>query len=319
MALFLAISALPISASAGLMSAISDMFSRDDEYLSFQKNVQHIALLASSSNPSNDDEVSGLVVDESALEVESSPSTTSGEIHRPTSDQISVYVVREGDTLSQIAEMFNVTVNTIRWNNDLKNSVVQPGQTLVILPISGIRHTVAKGDTLASISKKYKGDVDEIAGYNGVAKDSKLVVGTVVIIPDGEISTSVASSGSSVGSGLASYSGYYMRPVAGGKRTQGIHGHNGIDIGAPAGTAIMAAAPGEVIIARSSGWNGGYGSYVVIRHGNGTQTLYAHLSSVKVSIGQSVEQGEVIGGMGSSGKSTGIHLHFEIRGAKNPF
>jgi murein DD-endopeptidase MepM/ murein hydrolase activator NlpD len=105
----------------------------------------------------------------------------------------------------------------------------------------------------------------------------------------------------------------------GGVKTQGLHGYNGIDIGAAAGTSIVAAAPGTVIIARSGGWNGGYGSYVVVQHGNGTQTLYAHASSVLVSQGQQVTQGQAIARVGATGRATGNHLHFEVRGAKNPF
>jgi murein DD-endopeptidase MepM/ murein hydrolase activator NlpD len=81
----------------------------------------------------------------------------------------------------------------------------------------------------------------------------------------------------------------------------------------------MASASGKVIVAKSGGWNGGYGSYVVISHPNGTQTLYGHLSAVTVSVGDEVSQGQTIGRMGSTGKSTGVHLHFEIRGARNPF
>jgi murein DD-endopeptidase MepM/ murein hydrolase activator NlpD len=110
-----------------------------------------------------------------------------------------------------------------------------------------------------------------------------------------------------------------MRPVAGGKKTQGIHGYNGIDIGAPVGTPIYASADGEVIISRSGGWNGGYGNYVVIRHSNGTQTLYSHNSKNAVAVGDTVKQGDIIGFIGATGKATGPHLHFEIRGAKNPF
>ncbi len=98
-----------------------------------------------------------------------------------------------------------------------------------------------------------------------------------------------------------------------------MHGNNGVDIAAPLGTPVVASAGGTVIIARSSGWNGGYGLYVVISHSNGTQTLYAHLSSVNVSVGDSVSKGQVIGKVGNTGKSTGPHLHFEVRGARNPF
>jgi murein DD-endopeptidase MepM/ murein hydrolase activator NlpD len=101
--------------------------------------------------------------------------------------------------------------------------------------------------------------------------------------------------------------------------TQGLHGFNAVDIGAPRGTAILAAAGGEVIVAKSGGWNGGYGSYVVIAHGNGTQTLYAHMSKVIATVGSMVGQGDTIGLVGATGEATGPHLHIEVRGAKNPF
>jgi murein DD-endopeptidase MepM/ murein hydrolase activator NlpD len=109
--------------------------------------------------------------------------------------------------------------------------------------------------------------------------------------------------------------------------TQGLHGYNAVDIGTPIGTPIYAAATGQVIVARSSGWNGGYGNYIVISHDNGTQTLYAHLSQVLVSEGGSVAQGQTIGLSGNTGDvfpaptaahpNSGAHLHFEVRGAHN--
>jgi murein DD-endopeptidase MepM/ murein hydrolase activator NlpD len=108
--------------------------------------------------------------------------------------------------------------------------------------------------------------------------------------------------------------------VNGGVLTQGLHGYNGIDIGAPSGTGILASAAGTVIIAnRSGGWNGGYGNYIVIQHDNGTQTLYAHASRIYATAGQRVAQGALIGAVGRTGKATGPHLHFEVRGATNPF
>lgn len=244
-------------------------------------------------------------------------------VHKATSDQISIYVVREGDTLSQIAEMFDVTVNTIKWGNDLSSNTLKSGQTLVILPISGVKHTVVKGDKVATLAKKYKGDIEEILAYNNLKEGESLTVGSVIIIPDGEVlpppSSSTGSAVRPVNSSLKEYEGYYLRPIVGGRKTQGIHGYNGIDIAAPSGTPILASADGEVIISRSGGWNGGYGNYVVIRHSNGTQTLYSHNSKNNVSVGDTVKQGDVIGFVGATGKATGVHLHFEIRGAKNPF
>jgi LysM repeat protein len=259
-----------------------------------------------------------------ALVADVGPLGTSGDIVEISgSDQISVYVVHDGDTLSAIADMFDVSVNTIVWANDLvRGQALREGQVLTILPISGVRHIVKKGDTIASIAKKYKGDATEIALFNDLQTSGALVVGSEVIIPNGEVVQAPVKKKTTIGKGgkgTTTYAGYYMRPVKGGRRTQGIHGHNGIDIAAPMGTNIYAAASGTVIISKSSGWNGGYGNYVVIKHSNGTQTLYAHLSDVSVSTGMQVGQGDVVGHMGNTGKSTGIHLHFEVRGATNPF
>jgi murein DD-endopeptidase MepM/ murein hydrolase activator NlpD len=114
-------------------------------------------------------------------------------------------------------------------------------------------------------------------------------------------------------------SGFLVRPVQGGRRTQGLHGNNAVDIAATPGTAIVASGNGTVLAARVGGYNGGYGNMVIISHANGVQTLYAHMREVYVRQGETVIQGQVIGGIGNTGRSTGPHLHFEVRGAKNPF
>ncbi|MBI5405577.1 peptidoglycan DD-metalloendopeptidase family protein [Candidatus Kaiserbacteria bacterium] len=257
------------------------------------------------------------------------PSGTIADVAgRASSDRISVYVVREGDTLSDIANMFGVSVNTLFWANDLKSvRDVHPGDTLVILPVSGVEHVVKKGDTLKSIAKKYSADADDIAQFNGLDPDAALEVGSTIIVPGGEIVSPAprSSSPSSVrepylGGGGSVRPGYYGNTVEGGVITQGIHGWNAVDIGAARGTPIYAAADGIVTVARSNGaWNGGYGNYVVITHGNGTQTLYSHMRNAVVSSGQTVSSGQIIGYVGSTGLSTGAHLHFEVRGAANPF
>ncbi len=206
-------------------------------------------------------------------------------------DRISVYEVKQYDTLSEIAVMFKVSVNTIIWANNLKSSRdVHPGDILIILPISGIERTVVKGDTLKSLAKKYGGDANEIAQFNGLDPADPLKVGSTIIIPGGEISVPVPSpikrpESSPIRVGGGSFlAGYFSNPLPGGVITQGVHGWNGIDIGAARGTPVHAAANGIVIIARSNGaWNGGYGNYVVITHDNGTQTLYSHMLSAIVS------------------------------------
>jgi murein DD-endopeptidase MepM/ murein hydrolase activator NlpD len=236
-----------------------------------------------------------------------------------------LYVVREGDTLSHIAEMFEVNSNTILWANDIARATsIQPGDTLVILPITGVRHVVREGDSIAAIAKKYEGDVDEIISYNQLASASDIAVGDTVVVPGGNMQQAAPtrSAGSATPTrvtGNAAASSNFVHPAPGAVRTQGIHGYNAVDLAAAHASPVRAAAAGEVIVSRAGGWNGGYGNYIVVRHGNGTQTLYAHLSSNVVGVGAFVAAGEVIGAMGNTGRSTGTHLHFEVRGATNPF
>ena len=265
------------------------------------------------------------IVDGSALMPDEGPSGTIADIEKPKNATVSIYVVRKGDTLSGIAKMYGVSPNTILWANDLSRaSNLQVGQTLTVLPVTGVKYVVKKGDTLTSIAKRYGGDADEIANFNGL-EEGALVVGSEVIIPDGEAPAPLPSSGGvklfpSIPVGTLSQIGYYLRPIAGGIRSQGIHGYNGIDLAASAGVPIFASAEGDVIVAKATGWNGGYGQYVVVQHSNGSQTLYAHASSVIVSVGQHVQQGQVIAYVGRTGKATGPHVHFEIRnGIRNPF
>lgn len=262
-----------------------------------------------------------------ALLAYSGPSGTIADVaNSNTPDRISVYVVRKGDTLSDIAKMFDVSVNTIIWANSLRNSGdMHPGDTLIILPVSGVEHKIVKGDTLKSLAKKYSADADEIAQYNGLGPLDSLEIGSTVIIPGGEIAAPVSSpvkrpTSQIRGGGGSFLAGYFSNPLPGAIITQGLHGWNGIDIGAARGTPVRSAADGIVIVARTNGgWNGGYGNYIVVTHGNGTQTLYSHLRSGIVSSGQEVSSGQVVGYVGATGKATGPHLHFEVRGAANPF
>jgi LysM repeat protein len=244
-----------------------------------------------------------------------------------SSDQISVYVVRENDSIAKIAEMFGVTSNTILWANDMKKGdKLVPGTVLIILPVSGLKITVIKGDTLKSIAKKYNADTSDIAGFNGIAEDSKLALGDELIIPDGELKDegSAVSVPKTTGGGYVktpinyNIAGYFINPVPGYKyRSQGLHDHGGIDLAADKGTPILAAATGTVAFARN-GYNGGYGNMVIINHPNGTTTLYGHMSKILTHTGENVSKGETIGQVGSTGHSTGSHLHFKVTGAKNP-
>lgn len=316
----------PFTASAGVLSFVSDLISNKQADAGIMTMTsQNMPLLQSRLNPNATETPEITIVDGSALVQASGVVGTPADLVETKSTEISLYVVRSGDNLSQIAQMFGVSVNTIVWANDIKKGLIREGDELVILPITGVSHTVAKGETIRSIATKYKADMDEIMAYNGLKSTDVLSVGSTVLIPDGEIQAAptLASNGRltaplrSTGGPL--YKDYYMRPIDGGRRSQGLHGNNGVDLAAPTGTPIRASADGVVIIARSSGYNGGYGSYVVVSHPNGTQTLYAHASRVTVSQGQAVSKGDTIALVGSTGKSTGPHVHFEIRGAANPF
>jgi murein DD-endopeptidase MepM/ murein hydrolase activator NlpD len=244
-------------------------------------------------------------------------------------------------------------------NNLKKGQSLKEGTSLTILPITGVKYTVKKGDTISSIAKKLGADTEDIRDFNGIDNaDLKIGMAIIVPDgeittastttkiaqntkptntekPKTSILSKVASNitGKEVSNGVIlankgektwGYNapedvGYYTHPLPNGRKSQHIHGFNGLDFAAPKGTPIMAAAAGKVIIAKNSGYNGGYGLYVVIEHDNGTQTLYAHNSKNLVLVGDTVSQGQQIALVGSTGRSTGNHVHFEVRGAKNPF
>jgi len=232
--------------------------------------------------------------------------------------EIIYYTVQNGDTISSIAKQFGVTSNTILWENNLTAySLIRPGDKLTILPTSGIKHKIVKGENLAKIAKKYGIDAQSIIEFNKLASADDIRIGETLIIPGGKkiiatqpvysytaptkSSTKVVSSGKmSWPNGCRRISQYY------GWR------HSGVDIACPYGTPIYAANSGRVIKAQG-GWNGGYGNETIIDHGNGTQTLYGHQSVIYVKVGQYVEKGQQIGAEGSTGRSTGPHLHFEVR------
>lgn len=333
---FLAFGVSPLLVEASFASFVTSLFNNSttiSKAASPSLNSQTMALLQPAVNIDPNPAKGGgdiSIIEGSAL-TSVGPSNDTAEEYQPASTQISVYTVHEGDTLSSIAQMFDVSINTIVWANDIKGRVIHPGDLLVILPVTGIKYTTLKGDTLASIAKKFKADANEIASYNELSAGGPLAVSTTIIIPNGEVpvttikvgGVSIPKAGSTAklhDAGGPNYSNYYTWPMVGGVLTQSLHGYNAVDIGAPKNTPIVASAAGTVIVAKNNdAWNGGYGNYVVIQHDNGTQTLYAHASEVLVSPGNSVSQGQTIALVGRTGESTGYHLHFEIRGAANPF
>ncbi len=255
----------------------------------------------------------------SSLIKSSSPLTTIASFD--SGAEVITYIVQQGDAPSIIAASFGITTNTILWANNLSDGkFIKPGDTLVILPVSGVRHKVKIGDTISGIAKLYRGDAQTIIDFNDLGGDASIVEGDYIIIPDGQMPAR------SLGKYVARYSpyslnldDYFIHPTAGvGYRSRGLHPHNAVDLAAPCWTPVYAAASGTVVISDGVGWNGGYGKYVKIEHQNGTRTIYSHAIQNQVQAGQHVAQGELIAYMGSTGRSTGCHVHWEVYGALNP-
>lgn len=249
------------------------------------------------------------------------------EVREFRGGEIIIHIVNEGETLSSIAERYGLEVNTILWENKItQKTPLKPGMELRILPINGVRHQVQRGETIYSIAKKYGLDGSQaqvIVDYpfNEFLNDEtfELATGQYVMVPDG-----VMPEGSGVSTqaprtqlfntpdrGTATATGNFVWPASG-MITQGYRFyHKAIDIANRSAGSIVAADGGVVIAA---GWDAsGYGNRIMIDHGNGYITLYGHLSVLQVSAGQRVNRGDVLGQMGSTGRSTGTHLHFEVR------
>lgn len=224
------------------------------------------------------------------------------------------YTVKEGDTLSYIAEKYDISLSTMLWANNLSSTTkIKPGQILLVLPISGAVHLVGDGDTIGSIAKKYKGEIEEIVSFNELSGEGDIYIGDMLIIPGGKmprVATKVAS--------IPLANTYFIFPVEG-KITQGAHGAlgNAVDVANKCGKPIVAAAGGTV---QRTGPAPISGNIVTILHPNKVVTFYGHLSTITVSPGESVGQGEIIGYVGNTGYTvgaTGCHLHFEVRGGSN--
>ena len=233
------------------------------------------------------------------------------------------YTIQAGDTISTIAQQFGISVNTILWENNLTAySYIKPGQQLSILPESGVRHKIQSGDSLLGIAKKYDADTEAIMRANGLTNANQLKIGQLLMIPGGVKLKTVAAAQPRVGSPVAVFTDAddSAKPVYGSKMNWPTQGHRitqyyswrhtGLDIANKSGTPIYAADAGTV---ETVGWNsGGYGNQIVIDHGGGKKTRYAHLTSFGIKDGESVSKGQYIGAMGSTGRSTGSHLHFEV-------
>ncbi len=237
-------------------------------------------------------------------------------------DKPRVYTVQESDTAASIAAEFNISTNTILWANGLTaRDIIKVGDNLTILPTTGVLHTVDSGETVLALANKYDANTNDIINYNQLGDDAKLYIGQKIIIPDGYISPPPASprvvsntvplDDSDIPPPASAEEAGFIWPTIGRHLSQYFRwGHTGIDIDNQARPPVYAAAAGTV---EFTGRLGAYGNLAIVNHGGGLTTYYAHLDKFYASPGQSVAKGDAIAKMGSSGRSTGPHLHFEVR------
>ena len=238
--------------------------------------------------------------------------------HKPRAT-IEEYEVKPGDTLASIAEKFDIDVDTLKWQNNLKGDTIKPGDTLEILPVPGVAHKVKSGESIYSIAKRYRVDAQNIVNFPFNDFEDldtfALNVGQTLIVPGGVPPAAApvirnAPSRANVVAG-ASGVGRFIWPTSGSISQNPVSYHMALDIANRSLPGVIASDGGTVTYSGCVGW--GYGCHVMVDHANGFITLYAHLSSISVSAGQVVSQGQSLGRMGSTGRSTGPHLHFEIR------
>ncbi len=336
---------LPASASASVFSGIlgsASASAADQSAVASSTNSQNMPLAIASIGPDmmgdGSQSSSDIIINDAALTPGIGPVGNESAVNdtEDNSGQISVYTVHKGDTIASVAKMFGVSPATIMWANDLATgSKLKDGTILTIPAVSGRLISVKKGDTFQSLAKKYGVEASVIAFSNDMTLDDQISVGDTLVVPDENLATPKglttapkSSPKTAPRSNARPSAGTYFiypLPVSVSHWVRGLHGNCGcgVDLGAPKGTPIYAVADGTVIIAKSGGYNAGWGSHVVINHilpnGLHAQTLSAHMSAVAAHVGDVVHQGDVIGYVGSTGLSTGPHLHIEVSGVSNPF
>jgi murein DD-endopeptidase MepM/ murein hydrolase activator NlpD len=227
----------------------------------------------------------------------------------PPRTQVLAYHVREGDALWTIAAYYGLDVDTLRWSNPAlaaNPDYLRPGLELVILPVKGAYVTVQPGDTVERLATRWGVAPDDIRNFalNDLRPGDQPQPGARLVIPHGRREVKLAPPGPAAG-----YT--YAWPIRGGITQPYSAAHRAVDLGAPYGAQVYAARTGRVTAARWS--DVGYGYLVIVDHGDGSQALYSHLKGAWVKVGDRVGRGDLIGEVGSTGNSTGPHIHFEIR------
>jgi murein DD-endopeptidase MepM/ murein hydrolase activator NlpD len=239
-----------------------------------------------------------------------------------------MHEVARGETPNIIANQYGISADTLLGGNtwlSQESNQLQVGAQLVILPVDGVLHKVRAGETLESIAELYRVTPDAIIAYapnNLEFPFYRLVPESELLIPGASIGQffftapkSVATNASGQPQWTVFGTGSYIWPINGRCITQFYNGfHPGLDVGSTEGAPVYASDTGTVTYASfAAGTYYDYGNLIVINHGNGFETFYAHLSSISVFPGQTVSQGELIGYTGNTGRSSGPHIHFEIR------
>lgn len=237
---------------------------------------------------------------------------------------VAAYTIREGDTVASIAARFGISANTVLWANGIRDDdVIRSGDILVIPPGTGVLHKVVAGDDVTSLAQTYDAKVADVIARNGLDSSGAIRIGQRIFIPDGQIreaprrlayhaeepaaeqpAPALPAPAPSQGTG-------FQWPTSSRSLSQYFGWrHTGIDNTGSHGSGVFAVQSGQVAF---SGWLGGYGRLVILDHGKGLRTYYAHLSSSLVKQGESVERGSAVGRVGCTGRCTGPHVHFEVR------
>lgn len=318
------------------LNAISRLVGEDEEFIVETENTaqslgkEYVPTVGLRSQPGRSDEQGAitpppadpgtLAAIPGALIKPILPTPQTPDAHGQT---IKTYTVKTGDTLGSIARAHGLRLATLLWANNLsERSLIRIGQRLIILPTDGIHYRVVRGDTLGAIARRYSADVEKILHANNLPNPNAIAIGELLVIPDGIMPTArpttprqqsliarVRNVITPGGTSVRASSGFIW-PTSARRITQYFGWrHTGVDIAGPPSNRIYAAADGIVSFA---GWARGYGLSVVVDHGRGRQTRYAHSRQIFVKSGDSVSQGETIAMVGSTGRSTGPHLHFEV-------
>lgn len=295
----------------------------DDPEVQFAQTLEGNAVVAPMQPAIDTKDGSSTIGSPDASNDNSSKSQNTPSVQKPF-----IYTVVDGDTIAGIASKYNISANTILSVNGLgATDTIKSGDHLTLLPVTGVLYTVKSGDTVLSIANSYNAKATDIVSANGLQDSSKIALGQKLIIPNGDAPVGQAPKIVSQNTQTARDAGDEPTPAPQKEETHAgsgfgwptitrhisqyfKNGHTGIDIDNRSMPSVFAAQDGTVEFA---GWLGAYGNLIIVNHGGGLTTYYAHLSKFYVAKGAAVKKGDAIAKMGSTGHSTGPHVHFEVR------